>query len=316
MSRVDMLVSSKSTEAVKFFEFIRLVAADSEFTAIFFEGEDEKYYAIRLNSMLPSLKWRGINAEGKKNVIALRDMVRQHPDYCDKSCMFIVDADFDDNSDLAPYEDTYVTPCYSVENLYTSDQVLRRVLSAEFKITEHGDDADSFTGALEAFKKVKDDYHASILYFNVWIRAYRKNQQAATLDKLNINNVNFDHLADITLSGANKNYSDLSVSTLFPVTSTPDQGYIDDSAVYFAGKNLESSFRGKQQLEFFRIFLEKLKMDANSKSGRIIFKRKLKVVLHLTKANCLSELSNYADTPECFIGFVQKFQAGMAPSVP
>lgn len=312
MSRVDMLIKSKSTESVKFFEFIRLLAADSKFTAVFFEGEDEKYYTIRMNSIAPDLKWQGINAEGKKNVINLRKMIRQHPDYHDKSCMFIVDADFDDNANLSGFEDVYVTPCYSVENLYTSEKVLKRILSAEFKITEYGGDAEDFAKALDVFKKVKADYNSCMLSFNIWIRAYRKSEQLQKLDKLNINNINLDQLVDVTLFGVNKKYSDASICSLFPVKSTPDKDFVENSIKYFSGSDREKKFRGKQQLEFFRIFLEKLKSDANSKFNRVVFNRKLKVVLNLTKANCLSELSNYADTPDCFVGFVRKFQPGTA----
>jgi hypothetical protein len=277
-------------------------------TAIFFEGEDEKYYSIRINTMAPNLKWGGINAEGKKNVIKLRELIRNHPDYHDKSCMFIVDADFDDNTNICHLEDVYITPCYSIENLYTSEHTLRRILSAEFKITEHCENSESFTKAIETFNSVKKDYHASLLFFNVWIRAYRKNEQAATLEKLNINNVKFDQLADITLSGVTKKYNDKIVSSLFPVGTDPEQTYIDESINYFKENDPETKFRGKQQLEFFRIFLEKLKIDAGSKSGRIVFKQKIKVPLNLTKSNCLSELSNYADTPDCFVSFVHRHQ--------
>ncbi|MBK4996793.1 DUF4435 domain-containing protein [Pseudomonas sp. S37] len=305
MSRVEMLIKSKTTESVKFFEFIRFLAAHRDATSIFFEGEDEKYYSIRLNSIAPHLKWHGINAEGKRNVLELRNMIRNHPEYHDSSCLFIVDADFDDNTNLIHHKDVYITPCYSVENLYTSESTLRRILRAEFKISEFGDDSDSFAKAIETYNDIQQEYHDSILYFNIWIRAYRKNEQVAKMDKLNINNVNFDQLVNISLRDVTKNYDDASISTLFPVNSEPDMPFIKDAVAHFSSCIPERDFRGKQQLEFFRIFLEKLKVDANSKTGRQVFKKKLKVVLNLTKANCLSELSSYADTPECLISFIR-----------
>lgn len=307
MSRVDTLIKSKSTDSVKFFEFMRFLAAHRDATTVFFEGEDEKYYSIRLNSIVPALKWHGINAEGKSNVVKLRNTIRNHPDYGSASCIFIVDADFDDNSAFKNHADIYVTPCYSVENLYVSESVLKRILSAEFKITEYSDDAESFSKALDFFKDIQKEFHDTILYFNIWIRAYRKNQEAATLDKLNINNVNLDQLVDISLTSVTKNYDDASIPTLFPVNSEPDIKYINEAVAHFTTCCPERDYRGKQQLEFFRIFLEKLKNDASKKSGRIVFKKKLKVILNLTKANTLSELSNYADTPDCLIAFLQNF---------
>lgn len=307
MSRVDLLIKSKTRESVKFFEFIRFLSANRDATTIFFEGEDEKYYSIRLNSIAPTLKWHGINSEGKGKVTELRKMIRNHPDYKDASCMFIVDADFDDNTELKSYEDVYVTPCYSVENLYTSESALKRILNAEFKISEFCENSESFTEALRFYKDIQQKYHETALFFNIWIRAYRKNEQATKLDSLNINNVNFDQIAEISLTSVTKNYDNASISALFPVNSEPAIEYINESTAYFTECDPEKDYRGKQQLEFFRIFLEKLKNDANKKSGRIVFKNKLKVVLNLTKANTLSELSNYADTPQCFISFLENF---------
>lgn len=309
MSRVETLIKSRSKESVKFFEFIRFVAKNPDSTTVFFEGEDEKYYSIRLNSIAPELKWHGVNAEGKRNVLGLRSLIRSHPEYKTYSCIFLVDADFDDNTSLADHEDVYVTPCYSVENLYISESTLERILSAEFKITKYGEDAEIFNKAIETYINTKQKYHACIVHFNVWIMAYRKQEQTEPFEKLNINNVKFDQIADITLGDVSKNYDESKIPELFPVNSEPSQHYLDNAAKYFETHDPERHFRGKQQLEFFRIFLEKLKMDANSKSGKKVFSKKMRVVLNLTKANCLSELSNYADTPECLVSFIKSIQA-------
>jgi hypothetical protein len=307
MSRVDILKEARSTVAVKFLEFLKSLAADKNITTVFFEGEDEKYYSVRLNTVTPNLKWRAINAEGKRNVLKLREKIRSHSEYSDKSCIFIVDADFDDNKELSTFSDTYVTPCYSVENLYVSVEVLKRVLSAEFKITEFGEESESYEKALVTFERLQQEYLHSILPFNIWIRAYRKNEQHEKLPGLNINNLNFDSLIEVKLTGVSKKYDDDSISKLFPETTDPQKEFIEDSTAYFACRDHCSHFRGKQQLEFFRVFIDKLKNDCNSKINRLVFANKGKVTLALTKANTLSELSNYAETPECLISFLSEF---------
>jgi hypothetical protein len=53
-----------------------------------------------------------------------------------------------------------------------------------------------------------------------------------------------------------------------------------------------------------RIFLTQLKADRNIKAGRKVFKEKGNVKLQLTKGNTISELSQYADTPQCLRDFL------------
>ncbi|MBS0925997.1 hypothetical protein JK188_16050, partial [Providencia sp. JGM181] len=81
---------------------------------------------------------------------------------------------------------------------------------------------------------------------------------------------------------------------------------LDESKCYLENLNGELWFRGKQNLEFFRIFLQKIKEDRCKKTGRCIFKEKGNVRLQLSKLNCISELSQYAETPKCLHEFLSK----------
>ena len=91
MSRVDVLVGARSNLSVKFLEFTRIVSKGRSKYALFFEGEDEKYYAVRVNNIRPDIEWRPVNCGGKSNVISLRNKVRSHPVYFDSLCMFFYD---------------------------------------------------------------------------------------------------------------------------------------------------------------------------------------------------------------------------------
>ena len=302
MSRVQMLIEARSSKVVKLLEFIKL--SDSEATVVFFEGEDEKYYSIRINAICPNLKWNAIYAEGKKNVLELRESIRNRPEYRERKCVYFVDADFDDNSALIGHEDIYVTPCYSIENLYVSQEALSRILSAEFKLIAVGSDVDIREKIILEFSRISNDFVEKILDFNTWIRAYRKNEVMATLPKLNINNVGFDKLFDIRLDAANQIYDPANIKELFPVALNPEASYLSDAAIHFA--NVENSlwFRGKQQLDFFVAYLRKLNLDSNSKTLRTLFPERRKCTLSLS-GNPLSELSQYADTPECLHEFLR-----------
>jgi hypothetical protein len=297
-----MLIDARGSKVVKLLEFIKL--SDDSKTVIFFEGEDEKYYSVRINSICPDLQWNAITADGKSNVLALRDSIKNRTEYAGRKCLFFVDADFDDNSAILNQEDIYVTPCYSIENLYVSGAVLARVLSAEFKLSPLDGDVAIRDKIIYEFSRVSEEFNAKILSFNAWIRAYRKNSLTQELPKLNINNVSFEKLFDIRLDSANQIYDDRKISELFPVHVDPESSHLAESLTHFS--TLENSlwFRGKQQLDFFVAYLRKLQLDSNSRTAGYFFPERKKCTLSLT-GNALSELSQYASTPDCLHAFIR-----------
>jgi len=307
MSRVNSLVKARSNLSVKFLEFTRIASKEKETYAVFFEGEDEKYYSVRINNIRPDISWSGINSGGKSNVINLREKIRAHSTYSDSLCMFFVDADFDDNSSVMKYYDLYVTPCYSVENLFITTEAFKRVLSAEFGISDSHESKECFVKVVETFDSIKSCYLEAILPFNALIRELRLMEKCGDISlKLNINNINFDSLIRINLEAVDKLYDENDPNSLFPDLQDDICISLQESEEYFNEFSGDLWFRGKQHLEFFRIFLSKLKEDRCKKSNRSIFKDKGNVKLLMSKANCISELSQYADTPMCLKSFLDK----------
>lgn len=170
MSRVDELKKSRDSTSVKFLEFTRVVSKPSDRIAIFFEGEDEKYFSVRINTIRPDIDWVGINSKGKSNVIKLRERIRNHPVYKTSFCMFFVDSDFDANTEINNLDDLYITPCYSVENLYISDATFKRIMAAEFGVSEVTEERECYKKVFEIYRRSKDDYINKINGFNLLIR--------------------------------------------------------------------------------------------------------------------------------------------------
>ncbi|QTH73004.1 DUF4435 domain-containing protein [Pseudoalteromonas xiamenensis] len=307
MSRVEELKKSRDSLSVKFLEFTRVVSKGK--VAVFFEGEDEKYYSIRINTICPSIVWAGVNCKGKSNVVDMRGRIRLHETYKNYSCLFFVDSDFDDNSALSGLPDIYTTPCYSVENLYVTDSAFARVLSSEFGVSETNDENMCFEACMSKYRDIKSQYINAIEGFNLLIREIRLMERTGDLvGRLNINNVSIDDLISIGFSGITKVYAELSPNTIFPELAEGLEINLEKSKEYFKDKNGEFWYRGKQNLDFFRIFLSKLKKDRCSKEGREIFQNKGNVKLQLTKSNVISELSQYAETPECLRVFLESFE--------
>ncbi|MBV1788346.1 DUF4435 domain-containing protein [Marinobacterium sp. D7] len=307
MSRVAALKKSRDSLSVKFLEFTRVVSKGK--VAAFFEGEDEKYYSIRINTIRPDISWTGVNCNGKFNVVNMRSRIRKHTTYRKYSCLFFVDSDFDDNKELYGLTDIYLTPCYSVENLYISDSAFKRVLSAEFGLNDTCEEHECFELCISRYCEIKSQYLDMIEGFNLLIKEVRLIEQSGdSAGKLNVNNVNIEDLVEINLSEVKKVYTESSPRSIFPELQENLEISFDSSIEYFKGKSGELWYRGKQNLDFYRIFLSKLKSDRCRKIGREFFSNRGNVKLHLTKANSISELSQYAETPECLRKFLELFE--------
>ena len=306
MSRIEILKNARTNTSVKFMEFTRIASKKNGKYAVFFEGDDEKYYSVRINTIRPDIRWCGIDSGGKHNVINLHEKIRTHPTYNNSLCMFFVDADFDSNTKIKKVQDIYITPRYSVENLYISDNAFKRILSAEFGINDSHESEQCYLNAIEIFKKTKSSYLESIKPFNTLIRELRNMENIGGLNtRLNINNINFNSLVKIKLGSVDKLYDETFPNSLFSELDNNIKVDLEASEKHFTNWDGELWFRGKQNLEFFRIFLYILKEDRCKKKNRTIFKNKGNLKLNLTKGNCISELSQYADTPSCLTNFLE-----------
>ncbi|ALS32997.1 hypothetical protein PTRA_a1844 [Pseudoalteromonas translucida KMM 520] len=307
MSRVDVLKKSRDSISVKFLEFTRIVSKGANKVAVFFEGEDEKYFSVRINNIRPDIQWSGVNSKGKSNVIKLRNKIRKHSTYQNASCLFFVDSDFDCNSDINGFNDIYITPCYSIENLFLSSATFERVMTAEFGLSDVSEEHKCYQRALEVYDTTKESYLQVIKEFNYLIRELRNMEKNGALSsRLNINNLNISDLISVNLGSVSKEYDESKPITLFPELPENLQVSLQSSVEHFNDLCFEQWFRGKQHLEFLRVFLGRIKEDRCKKKDRTIFHAKVNVKLSLTKANCISELSQYADTPTCLKEFLER----------
>lgn len=307
MSRVEKLKQSRDSLSVKFLEFTRIVSKGK--VAAFFEGEDEKYYSIRINTIRPDITWAGVNCKGKSNVIGIRERIKGHQTYEKYSCLFFVDSDFDDNQSLSELSDLYITPCYSIENLYFSQAAFARVLSAEFGVNDTCDEHECFEICMKKYNEIKSQYLTCIQGFNYLIKEIRLMESSSdSVGRLNINNVNIDDLVSIDLCRVTKEYLESSPNSIFPELAEDLVISYEKSKEYFKNRDGELWYRGKQNLDFYRVFLSKLKADRSRKNDREVFSNRGNVKLQLTKSNAISELSQYADTPSCLKCFLESFE--------
>lgn len=316
MNRVDYLKAMAESYSVKFMEFTRIVSKAPDTVVCFFEGEDEKYYSSRVSHGLSGFSWHGIDTGGKKVVLDVFSEVSKHPIYKSYRYLFFLDRDFEHWFENPDSSLIYVTPCYSIENLYISEDVFKRVLAAEFGATEFNHHRHSFKDCIELFRKLKLEFGDALFQFNVWVKAHRiMERDGIDVATLNVRNVKTEDLVSVRLSGVATKYDSSDPSSVFK-----DAGsfVIDECARREAEKFLridewEADYRGKQVIDFFRMFLVKLREDISS-TRPVVFDEKSKVRLTLSKDGIISELSQYADTPECLMCFLASYKTLLSNS--
>ncbi len=314
MSRVDVLKDASKSYSVKFMEFTRIYSKDNLSVVCIFEGEDEKYFSQRVTDNLAPLNWNGINTGGKKAVIELFEAISTHPIYKDCRYICFVDRDFEDWFVNPDREKIYVTPCYSIENFYISEECFKKVISSEFKLTEFNECRDEFNKSLSFYRSTKTEFSKHISQFNYWIKAHRimerDNKAPASL---NVRNVKIGDLVSLDFSGLSIQYDCEKPSSVFKDSLKIDlcSDSMTEAQDSLPLSQWEQLYRGKQLAEFMRIFLTLLKSDRTSKTP-VFFKEKGPVKITLSKENLVSELSQYADTPICLTNFLSSYRESLA----
>jgi hypothetical protein len=312
MSKVERLTQAKEKGKTAFLEFTRAHTSNSHCLFCFFEGEDAKYYMFRIKENLPGMDLVGIDCGGKSIVIEqVYDVLKRHenPSYQQAKKAFFVDRDFDEALSEELRKDIYETPCYSIENFYTTVNCFTSILKYEFKINEF-DPADEklFKQSVVFFTTAQQAFHqSSILEFNAWFKVIRKSGKELRGEFDSI-----DKLVKVEVNKVEKLYNN--IDQLYSLTKLtrdrdPSGVPLDEADLEQAKKSFSDyrcEFRGKQELGFVIEFLKKLKEDLCQSSPQH-FPKKRKISFPIPTSNALSALSQYADTPDCLRTYLRKF---------
>ena len=304
MARVLMMKQASERAMVSFLKFMQLIAKNRADTICFFEGEDQKYYVARINLLASALNWHGIDCAGKANVLDLHKLITEHKIYKNSLVAFFVDKDFDAPLPQEIRNKIYETPCYSIENFYCTDTCLSKVLSIEFKLENNPDKPNLHAQVIEHFKRLREQFHTHMRLPNIWIKAHRKKELLEGAKSLNLNNVSLDKFVQITqnqVTGLVTSTDD--VSRYFPDGYQLSENEVENENKIFPVSDPHLHFRGKYQLEFVRQYLTNLRQECNDTSSKF-YNPKNAVKLSFSKRNFISELSQYADTPQCLNEFL------------
>lgn len=298
-SRLDAMRKARTNSSSVFAQILQLNSKYSNPLYCCFEGEDFKYYGVRVEQIKQKQheKLIPLKCGGKKEVVRLYELVNKESTLEGRDFIYFIDLDFDGTIE-ALRESIYETPFYSIENFYTTKCAFEKILSSELKI----DETDScYDFCVDSFLERQSEFHQGVLYLNAWIYCQRK----AETDKLHLDNFKLNKLISsfklekIEFKAYDKNDLKAQLPNALDIEDADIQNAID-----ILKENPQEKFRGKFEVEFLYLFLTALIAKINSKVTP--FNSCKKVGFGLSKTNILSELSQYALTPNCLKEYIKK----------
>jgi Protein of unknown function (DUF4435) len=296
---VDNLRASRGKSVAVFVEFTRLYKQYESALYCFFEGEDSRYYGIRIKNITRPKKDIYLNCKGKQGVLGIHRMLASRNHYRNTRAAYFIDRDFDQSIFSMGLSGIYETPCYSIENFYTSVQCFSEILKNEFKLTESD---ENFERCVSLYKKRQEEFHDAVDLLNAWIACNRDRSSQFNISYLSVLRFIHDDLNQVIAT-----YTIDDLSNLFPDTPVISQQELDTKKYDLKVDTRQKSFRGKFEIEFLFAFLQKLMNEANQ-GNYPYFTCKVKVVLSLTKRTIISDLSQYADTPDCLHRYLESLR--------
>ncbi|UCJ18598.1 DUF4435 domain-containing protein [Pseudomonas sp. MM211] len=303
-SRLNLFMEYAEGEEVHFVEYIKTRPADGLSKAVMvLEGKDDpKFYTPKFSSLL-NREWTSISVGGKSKVLELRKKIRSHPKFFNDLTFFFVDRDYDQT---ITFKDTYVTPTYSIENLYCSRETVKRLIEAECGLTRSDitNRLEIIDFLLEEYESLRKKFHTSrsVKFLNsvfYYVRTQKQNKKIS-LDKV---------LKLEALIEKDKLKIILTKNELFIKNRKIErEDYIKaiaNSSWLAIANNPADRFRGKQEILILRLYVRELK-NSGSIANKALAKFGMKICTENPSMSdhILSTASQYVPSPRCLTKFL------------
>lgn len=307
MDLAEKLRKESYSEHVAFTEFILKLKNNKSGLFCFFEGKDDyKYYGLRISN-ITQRDFEDICCGNKEEVIKLEKLISSKSEYTEIDTLYFVDNDYSEDCE---FDNIYCLPSYSIENQYTSINVLERILKQEFGLDKNHDD---FKKVIKFYKQTRQEFHSKTLIINSWLSCQQEiREQKETNTYLRIDSTIGQYFKQPVKTNLNSivDFDDLEnkekIENLFKESPKISTERIDKEIEKLKKLDGQKSFRGKFELRFFVSFLNRLQGEICKKNPEL-FEEKHKCSLKFEYPNALTSLSIYADTPNCLFQYLKKY---------
>lgn len=291
-------------------EFQKHIRENKEGLFCFFEGKDSPYYYPRIKQFT-ALTIFPIKCHGRKFVLKLYELISYHQEYKKYEKAFFIDRDFNQplkNSDI------FETPCYSIENFYTSIDTFKEIVKNSLGLSEV---SNAYQICLTLYTQRQIEFHQATLLFNAWYACliFLRNTTNIEIgvnlsdklggDKPTKNFINF------TLESVSANYTFQTIQQNFPNAPIVPSDSLSQKVKDFSECEQHKVFRGKYEMQFVVVMIDLLWQDSN-KHHKYFKENEEKITFSfsskLSNEQAIELFSNYAETPDCLITYLEKFK--------
>ncbi len=294
---IEEMRASRESSNVAFIKFVDNYSRFSTSVFCFYEGEDGKYYNQKIKTILGD-NVITIKVGNKESVLKTWRKIKSDSHYDEVNKCFFVDRDMD-NPPPDRNDDLYITPCYSIENLYVTQNAFSNILQSEFSCDQYDSD---YKKCIDKFIDLYGQFNNHMIEFNALVLL--RNKKCLGNEKIPLNGINTSKLVSVTIDGVlRKNtYCDIinNLKTQLNVNEEELNQAINQIKTHGDYGNV---FRGKNQIFFLASLIKLLKELHREKT---FFDNKHTSVTISITDNILSELSQYAEFPECLKLFLKK----------
>ena len=291
---VEIVREARNSGAVAYTRYCQEKRRFKDCLICFFEGEDKKYYLSRI------VQYSGYDYEhvisyecgGKDGVIYNHNKIDNNGNIA-----FFIDRDYIPSGIKDSH--LYETPCYSIENFYTSCSAFRRLILTEFDLNPS--DADTEKVCHDYEERLRE-FHAIMLPLNAWLECQRRT--SGNFQKVHLSDFKIKKIVSRVDIDSVDRRADVSIDTFyrfFPEAETIDNDVLVAKIEEYNHVDQSMLFRGKFEFEFLQKIIQSLILK-NSKNQYFSSKRK-SVNLQVN----LSSISSYADTPDDLITFIKSY---------
>lgn len=294
---LESLRQGKEEPSAAFMEFTDKKRFFRNYSFAFYEGEDGKYYNPRIRA-IAGQKLIHIKAGNKSKVIKVMNLIQSKEEYHKVITMFFIDRDMEFDMDEYNNDNIYVTPCYSIENLYVSEEIIGSILEDEFGFNIDDKDYIKYTAL---FKNYYETFCNLMTEFNALVLL--RKEKGLNCDRVSINHIKTTQLINIDIvSGlSHSNHYKREIDKLKEKLNVTDLDIEEAKLRLLKLGNPSDVFRGKNQLDFLIAFIDQLVRRKND-----IFEKIPTSVDINPNQNALGDLSRYAQTPAELENFIKK----------
>ncbi|CAG1771183.1 hypothetical protein BAC3_01615 [uncultured bacterium] len=300
----DEMRQSLNKPQVGYQEFMLHVGQNKNGLFCFFEGKDAPYYIPRIKQFTQN--YHSIKCGGKDKVLSVHRLISKHTEYQKYKKAFFVDRDFDEPVNNP---DIFETPCYSIENLYTSIAVFKEIIKNSLGLSEI---RKSYQTCMSLYTERQKEFHQAVILFNAWyacliaIRNTTKKETGVNLsDRLGGDKTTKDFIT-FSLESISKNYNFQLIKQKFPNALEVSGDALNQKIVEFSNCEPHKVFRGKYEMQFVITIIDLILQDSNKQQRYIKEKIKFSFSSNLSNQQAIELFSSYAETPDSLNKYLQQ----------